>query len=151
MSKISYFRGEYAFLSNFYLCPVELEGVIYPSAEHAFQAAKVLDPHVRAFIRDARTPREAKHLGRRVVLRPQWEQVKIPYMIAVLMGKFQKSATLLPALLATHPRYLEEGNTWKDHFWGVCNGYGENQLGKALMQVRDHLRVTTSVSPEVHP
>lgn len=38
-----YFRGEYDFLSNFYKCNVEHEGVIYSSVENAFQAAKTLD------------------------------------------------------------------------------------------------------------
>jgi predicted NAD-dependent protein-ADP-ribosyltransferase YbiA (DUF1768 family) len=30
--------------------------------------------------------------------------------------------------------------TWGDRFWGVCNGVGENMLGKLLMQVREELR-----------
>ena len=40
--KISSFKGKYEFLSNFYGCMVEFEGISFPSAEHAFQAAKVL-------------------------------------------------------------------------------------------------------------
>jgi hypothetical protein len=35
---------------------------------------------------------------------------------------------------------LIEGNTWGDTFWGVCNGVGENNLGKTLMNVREILR-----------
>lgn len=38
-----YMKGEYDFLSNFYKCNVEHEGVIYSSVEDAFQAAKTLD------------------------------------------------------------------------------------------------------------
>lgn len=34
---------------------------------------------------------------------------------------------------------LIEGNTWNDTFWGVCNGEGENNLGKLLMKVRTNL------------
>jgi hypothetical protein len=30
------FLGEYSFLSNFYLCPVYYEGLVYPSSENAF-------------------------------------------------------------------------------------------------------------------
>ena len=32
-----------------------------------------------------------------------------------------------------------EGNTWNDTFWGVCNGQGQNWLGKILMLVRSEL------------
>lgn len=31
---------------------------------------------------------------------------------------------------------LIEGNTWGDRIWGVCDGVGENRLGKILMRVR---------------
>lgn len=38
---------------------------------------------------------------------------------------------------------LIEGNNWGDTFWGVCNGRGENMLGKLLMEIRDYLRAQT--------
>jgi predicted NAD-dependent protein-ADP-ribosyltransferase YbiA (DUF1768 family) len=34
---------------------------------------------------------------------------------------------------------LIEGNWWGDTYWGVCNGVGENHLGKLLMKIRDYL------------
>ena len=38
------FTGEYRFLSNFFPSPVEFEGLVFPTVEHAFQAAKALSP-----------------------------------------------------------------------------------------------------------
>lgn len=38
MNKITSFRDEYSFLSNFYQCPLKYKGVTYPNAEAAFQA-----------------------------------------------------------------------------------------------------------------
>ena len=35
---------------------------------------------------------------------------------------------------------LIEGNDWGDITWGVCNGIGENKLGKILMKLRLTLR-----------
>lgn len=35
-----YFRGYYRFLSNFVYAPILYEGILFPMAEHAFQAAK---------------------------------------------------------------------------------------------------------------
>ena len=37
---ITIFDGEYAFLSNFYPSVFEWHGVVYPTVEHFFQAAK---------------------------------------------------------------------------------------------------------------
>lgn len=47
-------------------------------------------------------------------------------------------------LLATGDAELVEGNTWGDRFWGVCNGVGQNWLGRLLMQVRDEIKVMHS-------
>lgn len=44
---INKFRGANRFLSNFYETSVEWEGLIYPSSEAAFQAAKTLDQEDR--------------------------------------------------------------------------------------------------------
>ena len=46
-------------------------------------------------------------------------------------------------LLATDDMEIIEGNVWGDTFWGVCDGKGENNLGKVLMEVRQHLNTNT--------
>lgn len=40
---VNRFAGIYEFLSNFYPAPVTLDGVVYPTVENAFQAAKTGD------------------------------------------------------------------------------------------------------------
>ncbi len=44
---ITSFRGAYSFLSNFYWASVYYEGIMYPTSEHAFQAAKTLEKALR--------------------------------------------------------------------------------------------------------
>lgn len=61
------FRGAYRWLSNFHLSPVELDGLIYPSTEHAFQAAKTLSLEERDTFKFL-TARQAKLQGRASVL-----------------------------------------------------------------------------------
>ena len=39
--EINFFRGPYGFLSNMHHCLVYRNGVAFPSAEHAFVAAKL--------------------------------------------------------------------------------------------------------------
>lgn len=136
---ITRFRGRHGFLSNFYEADVKFEGVIYPTAEHAFQAAKSEHAEVRERIRQAGSPGHAKKLGRRVALRPDWEEVKYEVMLACLRSKFERHSGLREQLVATGTEKIVEENTWGDREWGVVDGVGENKLGKALMQVREEL------------
>lgn len=129
----------YRFLSNFYPCPVLWRKRTYPSAEHAYQAMKTLDPEARKLIASLATPGEAKKAGRRLVLRADWEDIKIEEMSGILRAKFS-DPVMENRLLDTYPAELIEGNWWGDTFWGVCEGVGENHLGKLLMELREELR-----------
>jgi len=133
---ITSFSGPFRFLSNFHPSEVTLDGGKYPSVEHAFQAAKSFGPAHRALIRNGCTSSQARRLGRNVVLREDWEQVKVSIMLDLLRQKFAPGTALGQQLDATGDRELVEGNWWGDTFWGVCRGVGQNQLGKLLMQVR---------------
>lgn len=136
---ISRFSNEYRYLSNFHRVTVEFEGLLYTSVEHAYQAAKSLDPDVRLVVANAATSAAAKAVGRALNLRPDWEDVKIEIMRELLAKKFQSGTLLAGQLIQTYPYELVEGNTWGDRFWGVCRGEGENWLGLLLMDRRDTL------------
>ncbi|MBR2742423.1 MAG: NADAR family protein [Clostridia bacterium] len=141
---IKSFRGKNAFLSNFYPCLVEYEGMIFPSVEHAFQAAKTLDMQKRITFQVCPTPKEAKACGRKLKLRPDWEEIKIDVMRTLVRDKFTRNRSfqtdLTKLLLDTDDAYLEEGNNHGDRFWGTVKGEGRNELGKILMEVRDELK-----------
>ncbi len=141
------FKEEHEFLSNFWPSPVRFEGQLYPTVEHAFQAAKTSDPDGRRRIREARDPGKAKRLGRGVRLRKDWESAKLGIMEGLLRAKFADAA-LRELLLATGEARLVEGNTWGDVFWGVCRGQGKNHLGRLLMRVREELARAAAVGPE---
>ena len=132
---INSFRGEYWFLSNFCPCAIEWDNLRYRSVEHAFQAAKTFDNDRREEIRAARTPGEAKRLGRQVQLIENWQVIKDEIMYTLVHKKFE-SESLRAKLLGTGEVELIEGNNWGDTYWGVCGGVGQNKLGKILMQVR---------------
>ena len=138
--KVAEFQGEYRFLSNFWPAEVVYEGITYPTAEHAYQAAKTLDVDARRTIAALATPGEAKSAGRKLKLRDDWETAKFVVMEDVVRLKFTTHADLRAKLLATGDGLLEEGNTWGDRVWGIYQGSGENRLGKILMKVRDELR-----------
>lgn len=133
---IDSFTDNYFFLSNFSLSEVTYEGMIYPTVEHAFQAAKTLDIVERCKIAALSTPGQAKRAGRKVLLRDDWENIKIEVMRNLLHQKFEQP-DLKKKLEETFPKDLIEGNNWGDTFWGVCDGEGRNVLGKLLMGIRN--------------
>lgn len=142
---IGEFFGEYRFLSNFASSPIVWKDVTWPTVEHAYQAAKSLDPDVHERIRQLATPGAAKRAGKVIALRPDWEVVKVSIMLELVWLKFTQNPHLADKLLATGDAFLEEGNTWNDRFWGVCppqSGRGENYLGWILMEVRERLRTS---------
>lgn len=137
---INSFSGEYRFLSNFWKATVTLDGVVYPSVEHAYQAAKTLDAEVRKKILAIDKPGEVKKFARTIEIREDWEEVKVHIMFDLVTQKFFNHPHLAGMLLDTEGMKIVEGNTWGDTFWGECNGVGKNMMGKIAMLVRKNLR-----------
>lgn len=129
---------ESAFLSNFYAALIEYEGLRYPSVEHAYQAAKTFDHQARLAIAQAPSAAEAKRLGKRVVLRVDWDESKVQVMRDLLELKF-RDPDLRARLLATRCERLVHKAPW-DGFWGDGpDGRGKNMLGVLLMELREFL------------
>lgn len=140
---INSFRNEYYFLSNFYEAPITYNGITYKNNEAAFQAQKVAHSKEAMLEFKDLNPSEAKKLGRKVSLRPDWENVKVQIMRDLVYAKFDQNPDLLEKLVNTGDEYLEEGNTWGDRIWGTVDGVGANLLGQILMEAREELKDKT--------
>lgn len=141
---VTEFKGDMHFLSNFYPAEFVWNHFLWPNSEAAYQAAKTNDPKVWSEFARQSNPYESKRLGKRLDIRPDWEKVKVKIMRDIVFEKFNQNPELRKKLLATGNAVLEEGNTWRDTFWGICppgSGNGENHLGKILMDVRLMLSV----------
>lgn len=136
---INEFQGEYRWLSNFWKCPVYIDQIMYTSSEAAFQAYKTKDKKERLRFTEM-GPGEAKKAGKLIKLREDWEKVKLKIMTRIVLCKFTQNRDLMQKLILTRDAELIEGNTWGDKFWGVCNGEGENWLGRILMDIRQTLQ-----------
>ena len=138
---IDCFDGPYEFLSNFASSPLSIQGITYPTVEHAFAAFKTRDVAMRQTIANAPTAGKAKRLGRAVQLRPDWDTLRLEVMTKLVRLKFKEPA-LRALLLATGDEKLVEGNSWNDRFWGVDarSGIGENHLGQILERIRTEIR-----------
>ena len=73
-------------------------------------------------------------------VRQDWHDIKFSVLRDLNFQKYRNSPKLRQMLLNTGDAVLEEGNTWGDTYWGICNGVGENNLGKILMEIREALR-----------
>ena len=142
---INCFDGKFAFLSNFYPSLIFDGNIWFPTVEHYFQAAKTTNMEEYIAIAFIETPGKAKRFGKKVTLRPDWEEVKDQVMLDALRKKFEIS-TLREMLLVTGDEELVEGNIWHDNTWGNCSCdsckgiEGQNKLGKLLMQVREEIK-----------
>ncbi|MEW1846248.1 NADAR domain-containing protein [Nonomuraea angiospora] len=151
---IDCFTGQWADLSSFgpstvtMYSQLENRTITFPSGEHGFNWAKSLIEAERAAVLAAPTPAEAKRIGRRVTLRPGWDEViRYKVMRAIIAAKFTRDSPAGRVLLDTGDALLVEGNTWHDNHWGDCRcgrtacwRPGENWLGRMLMDRRVELR-----------
>jgi len=140
-TEVKGFFGQYRWLSNFHPAEVEYEGLLYPSTENAYQASKIVIEE-RSILQKC-APHEAKKIWKNLTKldknTEEWDARKLTAMRWVTLSKYRSHDYLMQKLLATKEKYLEERNHWCDTYWGVdIKKGGDNQLGKLLMQLRNH-------------
>ena len=132
----------YGCFSNFSPHPIELDGKVWPTSEHYFQAQKFVQSEHAEAVRRAPSPGAAAAIGRERArpLRGDWEDVKDEVMRTAVRAKFTQHADLRAVLLSTGEAYLVE-RTRNDRYWGDGgDGSGRNMLGRILMEIRGELR-----------
>lgn len=142
-------------LSQWWVQDFIVEGQIYPTAEHWMMAGKAKlfgDNEVLEKIYQAKTPAEAKKLGRQVrnFDGQLWNAHKYNIVKEGNIHKFSQHEELKTFLLNTKDRVLVEASP-VDKIWGIgleashphaeqpMHWKGENLLGFAIMEARDHL------------
>ena len=127
---------------------VEVEGLVYPTVEHAYQCARYDDAAIREEIRSQRSPVAAwetsttyKHLQR-----PEFKESghKREVMKELMRAKMLQHEEVARALAGTGNAFIVKhiytyppGDGWWDDGVAV---EGENQMGKIWMELRDELR-----------
>jgi len=117
-----------------------LDGLLWPTVEHYFQAQKFLDNEdYRELVRTASNPGVAKRLGgtRDLALRSDWQEVKEKFMRDALIAKFTEHDDLRAKLIATGGKKLVERSDFDDYWGDGKKGFGKNRLGHLLMEVRE--------------
>lgn len=140
---VKFYNQWYDCLNPFSSHAVELDGIVYPTAEHAYQAAKCTDPKGKSEIIAARSPLLAKELSNKKysqAKRADWEEVKIEIMEAIFKAKLDQHSEVREALIQSGGDEIVEDSP-VDTFWGGgSDGKGRNEMGKIWMRLRDGLR-----------
>ncbi|KAL4076307.1 hypothetical protein J3A83DRAFT_4226371 [Scleroderma citrinum] len=114
----------------------------YPSAVHLLESMKFVDkPDIAERIRLALDADEVYRLSTQYHehVRPDWGHVFLKVLDDVLYLKFKQHPTLRRLLLNTGIADIVYADT--NDYWGEgSNGEGDNELGGALVRVRDRLR-----------
>ncbi|MCP5417456.1 MAG: NADAR family protein [Chromatiaceae bacterium] len=148
--EIGFYRANekpYGGFSNLFRREIEFEGVIYPTAEHAYQAGKARRPEVREWLMSAPSPAllsMAAHGLYHWDIAPGWSKTKFERMRAILWEKFTQHQDLNELLLSTGDNRLVElprTDNPTNRLWGIVNGRGKNMLGILLMDVREELQL----------
>lgn len=137
---IKFYTPEYYVFNNFSAHAIEFRGKLYPTCEHAYQAAKCTDPEGQEAIRHARSPLEAKRLANetyRAAKDPEWRDKKVAVVEEILRTKLAQHSEAREALRKSGQEDIVEDSP-TDYFWGVgADGTGKNVLGKLWMKLRD--------------
>jgi ribA/ribD-fused uncharacterized protein len=143
--------------SQWWLSEFTVNGIQYKTAEHWMMAKKAelfSDEETLSKILNAKTPAEAKKLGREVkgYDDAKWLKKRLELVVEGNFYKFSQHKDLQEYLLSTNDRILVEASP-VDAIWGVglaadnpdinnpVNWKGLNLLGFALMEVRDKLKL----------
>lgn len=137
---INFVENRWHYLSPFSAHEVELDGVVYKTAEHAYQALR-MKSEVQPKIKEATSPLEA------------WRRAQECKKFGELdetVDKDELMEKIFRAKLAQHPdirEILRESGDREllkvydtDYYWGTgADGSGENKMGKLWMKLRKEI------------
>lgn len=138
------FVNEIDWMHNNYPVDIKVGGLVYPTVEHAYQAAKFDDLNIKQKIADlpASKVKRAKDIGRKTKgINPEWNYVKATVMKMLIRQKFFSREDLGLLLINTgNAAIVFKSNS--DVFWGRTGTdeyCGDNVLGEILEDIREEL------------
>ncbi len=135
-----FIEGWYVF-DNFAPFQIEWRGKLYPTSEHAYQAAHFLetDTELAERVRLARSPRIAADIANANSDKddPDWASKKLAIMQELVLCKYEQHEYIREVLYESADKEIIEMND-DDSFWGWGKDHkGMNELGKTWMRLRD--------------
>lgn len=141
---IGFYEREFYCFSNFSAFAVKWRGKIWPTSEHAYQAAHFMEnnPAIAEEIQKSLSAHEAKKVAEKNQNKvpDDWGSRKISIMEDICSAKLHQHKYIQKKLLQTEDKEIIEDSP-KDDFWGWGpNRDGRNELGKIWMRLREKFR-----------
>lgn len=141
---VGFYPREFYCLDNFSSFKVNYKGVLYNSAEEAYQAQKFIDtsPEIYNLIVNSLSAHDAQKIAQanKQLQRSDWDDVKLTIMEEILTAKTRQHPYVAKKLLRTQNYPIVEDSPY-DSYWGCgIDRNGENQLGKLWMKIRELLK-----------
>lgn len=142
-SVAAFYEREFYPFSNFSSFQVEWRGKLWPTSEHAYQAARYQQVKTEYYeqIRTLKSAQEAYEFMRhnRTAERPNWFDEKRGVMKDIVRHKLQQHAYVRKKLLETGDAIIIEDSP-VDPYWGWGpDRQGRNELGKIWMELRKEI------------
>jgi predicted NAD-dependent protein-ADP-ribosyltransferase YbiA (DUF1768 family) len=123
-------------LRNEYPTTIDIGGHPYASAVHAYWALATTDEAARAAIREAPTAHSVKRAVGAAPIRPDWPDVRLTVMHAILRAKFNQHPPFADVLVATGDARIEYNLS--SAYWSG-GAKGRNWLGRLLELIRSEI------------
>jgi ribA/ribD-fused uncharacterized protein len=136
------------YFSNYSAHMIDVDGVLYPTLEHAYHAARYTDPKIKEEIRTARSPFLAWKLSQhyKAMQDPSFPERKVDAMESLIRRKCEQHDDVRTALIDSGEQEIRKHITTgppADGFWDDGDdGTGKNIIGMLWMRVRSE-RMTT--------
>lgn len=144
-----FFLDKWYVFDSFAPFQVEWGGKLYPTSEHAYQAAHffVTSPELAEEVRTQRSPRLASDVANqnKAFDDPEWHDKKLAVMEEICRAKLEQHELVKQTLIESGNKEIVEMNP-NDDFWGYGpDGKGRNELGKIWMKLRKEVQQHASV------
>jgi len=140
---IGFYEREFYPFSNFSSFQVKWKGKLWPTSEHAYQAAHFFktEPKLVEKIYKAKSAHDAFKIAKANADKApkNWEEKKVSIMEEIIRHKLKQNPYVMHKLMQTGKKYLVEDSP-KDDCWGWGEKRnGRNELGKIWMKLRDEI------------
>lgn len=137
---VGFYEREFYCFSNFSSFAVKWKGKLWPTSEHAFQAAHFFKtaPALAKKIYQSKSADEAKKIAdsNSDKFPKDWGEKEVSIMEDIVRHKLEQNPYVRHKLIQTGKRKIVEDSP-KDDFWGWGkNRKGRNELGKIWMKFR---------------
>ncbi|MDQ5953206.1 MAG: N-glycosidase YbiA, partial [Patescibacteria group bacterium] len=128
---------------------IKIDGVLYPTVEHAYQCLRYEDPNIIKEILSATSPMKAWEVSSKYkhLQKPDFKPHKREIMKKLMKAKADQHDEVKKALIDSGDiQIVKHITTYPpgDGYWDDGeNGEGLNEMGKIWMEIREEIRIVT--------